>query len=353
MGTAVKTPKETTMPGESKRPARSSKRMMDIAKAAGVSLVTVSRVLNHPGQVSPRTRERVQSAIASANYVPDLVAGSLASRRSKIIGVIIPTITNSLFADTIQGLTDVVEKADYKLVIGSSRYDLDAEANLARAFLSRRADALILTGVTHNETTLKLLTNADIPIFEMWALTDNPIDMVVGFSNFETASSMTRFLYEKGYRNIGFMGGLTENNDRTMMREKGYLAALHDLGLPVLPERIERTVFDFHSGAQALKQLLARCPELDAIFAASDVLAVGAVFECHRQGWSVPDRIAIAGLDDSIIAAELVPPLTTIRIPRYDIGVRIGEEILSRLNGTPRGQRQIDLGFTIIERAST
>ena len=102
-----------------------------------------------------------------------------------------------------------------------------------------------------------------------------------------------------------------------------------------------------------MKQLLARCPELDAIFAASDVLAVGAVFECHRQGWSVPDRIAIAGLDDSIIAAELVPPLTTIRIPRYDIGVRIGEEILSRLNGTPRGQRQIDLGFTIIERAST
>lgn len=325
--------------------------MSDIAEAANVSLATVSRVLNSPEKVADETRQRVLETIDRLGYVPDLVAGSLVSRRSQIVGVIIPTITNSLFAETIDGLTSALEAEGYQLMMGSNRYCIKREAELVHAMISRRVDAIVLTGTTHDPLTHALLRRADLPVIEMWTLSDTPIDTVVGFSNFEAARQMTLYLADKGYRRIGFLGGLTELNDRTQGRELGYQAAMRALGRDT--DRIMRCEFDFRSGAAALLELLERYPDTDAVFAASDVLAAGVVFECQRQGWSIPGRIGLAGLDDSILAAELTPPLTTVRLPRYEMGVRIGQEILARLRDAAPRNRIIDLGFQIIERAST
>lgn len=327
-------------------------RMSDIARAAGVSVVTVSRSLNHPDKVSADTRKRVIEAMERAGYVPDQVAGSLVTRKSHAIGLVIPTVTNSLFADTIQGISEVLEPRGYQLMIGSSRYDPDVEQALVRTLLSRRCDAVILTGVTHTEGTRRLLEKSGVPVVEMWNLCDDPIDTLVGFSNFEAARQMTLHLGRRGYRNIAFMGGDTAQNDRTTHREEGYLAALDELGLARVPDRIERGSFDFRNGARGLRALLERCPEIDAIFTASDVLAVGAIFECMRAGWPVPGRVAIAGLDDSVIAGEVVPALTTVRIPRHQIGLRIGEVLLDRLEGRRSAAARIDLGFEIISRES-
>lgn len=326
--------------------------MRDIAAQAGVSLVTVSRVLNQPEKVTSETRERVQAVISQLNYIPNMVAGSMASRRSFAVGVIIPTITNSLFADTIDGLSSTLEPAGYQLIIGSSRYDPAREGALVRTMISRRVDSLVLTGTTHVLETTELLAHCGVPVFEMWNLTPTPIDTVIGFSNREAARQMTLYLHQRGYRRIGYLGGLTCHNDRTSDREAGFLEAMLEIGDERYAERIFRAKFDFPSGSSGILALKSRFPEIDAVFAASDVLAVGAVLECHRQGWRVPDDIAIAGLDDSVIASQLTPSLTTVRLPRYDIGRKIGEQILQRLSGRTVDSQHIDLGFEIVPRES-
>ena len=327
-------------------------KMRDIAQRAGVSVVTVSRVLNHPEKVAPETRERVQAVIKQFNYIPDMLAGSMASRKSYAVGVVIPTITNSLFADTIDGLFSEIEPAGYQLMIGSSRYDPAREAALVRTMISRRVDSIVLTGTTHFRETTELLSQSNIPVFEMWNLTENPIDTVIGFSNRDAAKQMTLHLNRQGYQCIGYLGGLTFHNDRTSDREAGFLDALQEIGDDGGAERIFRAEFDFPGGSAGILALKSRHPEIDAIFAASDVLAVGAMLECHRQGWQVPSEIAIAGLDDSVIASQLTPALTTVKLPRYQIGRTIGQQLLARLSGEKPESKFIDLGFEIVPRDS-
>lgn len=328
-------------------------KMRDIAQQAGVSVVTVSRVLNHPDKVAPETRERVIATIKKFNYIPDMLAGSMASRKSYAVGVIIPTITNSLFADTIDGLFSEIEPAGYQLMIGSSRYDPAREAAIVRTMISRRVDSIVLTGTTHFQETIDVLASAGIPVFEMWNLTDNPIDTIIGFSNRQATKQMTLHLNERGYCNIGYLGGLTFHNDRTADREAGFLDAMLEIGDDSGVDRIFRTDFDFPSGSAGILALKSLHPEMDAIMAASDVLAVGAMLECQRQGWRVPKDIAIAGLDDSVIASQLTPALTTVKLPRYEIGRKVGQQLLARLSGKSPESRRIDLGFEIVLRDST
>jgi len=337
----------------SARRSVSGPKMVDVALAAGVSPITISRTLKTPEKVSPQTREKVKKAMDAVGYIPNLVAGSLASTRSQIIGIVVPTITNSLFADTVEGLTNVIRPQKYHILIGSSRYDINEEEDIVRAFLGQRVEAMVLTGITHSAVTQRMLRQSQTPVVEMWAMTENPIDTVIGFSNFEAARQMTNYLIKRGYSHIAYLGGLTKNNDRTSQRQAGYEAAIRQAGLAYPDGYIRPTAFDFKEGGRAIRSLLDAHPEIDAVFAASDVLAVGAIQECLRQGWSVPERIAIAGLDDSIIAAELFPPLTTVRIPRYQIGEVIGNELLRRLTSPDAQVNQvIDLGFEIIKRVS-
>ncbi len=326
--------------------------MSDVALMAGVSPITVSRTLLTPDKVAPKTKRRIEKAIEKCGYLPNRVAGSLAANRSHTVGVIVPTISNSLFADTIQGINDLLERHGYHVFLGTSNYDISEEESLVSAFLARRPDAMVLTGTTHSPKTRRLLKRAGIPVVEMWNITRRPIDTVIGFSNFRAAHDMTSYLASRGYRNIGFLGGITKNNDRTRDRERGYLAALARLQLPVAEGRLVRTRFDFHNGGVAIAELLSRDPQLDAVFAASDILAIGAILECNRRGWAVPGRIAIAGLDDSPLGRELTPRLTTVRIPRYQIGTVVGEHLIGRLRGQADSRKVVDLGFEIVKRES-
>lgn len=327
-------------------------RMVDVALIAGVSAITVSRTLLTPEKVTPDTRRTVEKAIKKCGYLPNRVAGSLAANRSHTVAVIVPTISNSLFADTVQGITDLLEQHGYHVFLGTSNYDIKEEESLVSAFLERRADAMVVTGVTHSPMTKRLLRNAGVPVVEMWNIAPRPIDTLIGFSNFEAARKMTLFLASRGYRNIGFLGGITTNNDRTSDRERGYLAALEELGIAGVEKRIVRTPFDFRMGGAAIAELVSKNPSLDAVFAASDVLAIGAILECNRCGWSVPGKIAIAGMDDSALGGQLSPKLTTVRIPRYEIGTVVGKHLIERLRGQVNGKRIVDLGFEIVERES-
>lgn len=337
-----------------RRPRRAANhaRMEDVARHAGVSVITVSRALGHPDKVSEKTRERVSRAIKEIGYVPNRLAGGLASTRSHVIAAIVPYIRHGVFSDILQGISDVLRQEGYSLLLGDVAKSPDKEELLLTNLLGLRPAGVILHGGNHTPGTRSLLRNARIAVVETGELVADPIDLVVGYSNFEAARAMTAFLYERGYRKIAFVCDDTKNNDRWSERLRGYGTAVRQLGLPDEPGlRIETTV-GIRAGAEAMRLFLERAPDIEAVFCASDMWAVGAIFECQRRGLSIPSRIAVAGCDDQPIASQIVPALTTIHLPRYEMGQRAARLLLDRLHDRPLPQTVVELGFEIVSRDS-
>jgi len=331
-------------------PKTSAVRMAEVAQLAGVSAMTVSRAMRNPASVTPATLSRIQSAVASTGYVPNRIAGSLASRRTRIVGMIVPSLRNSLFAESIQGMSDNLGAAA-DLLIADSGYTLKGEEAAVLAFLSQRVCGIVLHNTKHTPRTRLMLQNAGIPCVETGNLVAQPIDMAVGFSNRAAAAAMTAHLIGRGYRRIGFVSLATKDNDRAAERRRGYLDALAQHGLAHDPALTLEAPPGLRSGGAALAQLV-ETAGADAVFLSGDVLATGALLEAHRRGWAVPGRVAIAGSDDSELQETVIPPLTTIRFPRYEIGRRAAGLLLDRLEGRASGRIVVDLGFEIIQRAS-
>ncbi len=343
----------TDDPPARRRKSHGRLRMEEVAARAGVSAITVSRVLNHPGKVAEETKERVWAAIEATGYIPNLVAGGLASSRTRVVGVIVPTIVNSIFADTVQGMTDVLGEHGYQLLLATSGYSLATESELVAAFLAQRPSGLVITGITHALRTNKLLAQADIPVVETWNLARKHVDMLVGFSNEKATFEMVRALAEAGYRKIGFVCAPIKDNDRALGRRRGYRRAVRKLGL-VEDRSLEReAAFSLQNGGLALCDLVQQHPDIEAIFYANDILAAGGLFECARRNWKVPEQLGIAGFDDVDLASQTKPSLTTVRIPRYEIGATAARLILARLAGEKVEQNVLDLGFEIVVRDST
>ena len=327
-------------------------RLVDVARVARLSPITVSRALREPDKVSAEARARVAAAVAQTGYVPDLVASSLTSRRTRLVGLVVPTITASIYAATVAGLTDVLRAQGFEALIGDSGYVLDGEEKLVAAFLGRRADGVVLSNVLHASGTRRLLERARIPVVETGNLTANPIDMVVGFSNRAAARAMMEHLVARGHRTIGFIGAATDGNPQAADRRRAYDDAVAGHGLADARTLVVECASEFGTGAQALLRIVERHPEVTAIFAASEVRAIGALLECQRRGWPVPGRIAVAGFNDAGMGAWLVPALTTVRVPREEMGRRAARMILDRLAGRPVDEPIVDLGFEVVVRES-
>lgn len=325
----------------------------DVAEYAGVSPMTVSRTLREPEKVSQEARRRVEGAIRETGYFPNQIASSLSSKRSNVVGLIVPNIANSLFVDTVQAVSDVLRTIDYHLLVADSGYSLVEEEGLIAAFLGQRVSGIVLHNTEHTPRARHMLQRAGVPVVETGNLGRQPLDMAVSYSNFEASRAMAQHLARRGYRHIGFVSLPSQDNDRVQERRRGYFAALQELGVPADPGYAIEVPHGIASGAEALNRLLAAHPELDAIFFAGDVLAVGALLECQRRGLAVPGRIAIASSDDVEILAHLNPPLTTLRIPRYAIGKRAAEVLIDRIQGRAKDKLVLDLGFEIVQRAST
>ncbi len=323
----------------------------DVAKVAGVSPITASRAMQNSGKVRPATRQKVVDAARQLDYIPNLAAGTLATNASHLVAVILPNMSNSIFADTLQSISDSLRDSGYQLLVGYSDNSPELEESLVRTFLSRRADAIVLTGHVHSDQTNALLKSAAIPIVEMWSLNDEPLGACVGISNFDAAYSMTDYLCGKGHQKVGFIGGLLKNNDRTQSRLDGYRAALKAHKLQVDENLIRDVPFEFEDGARAMGELLAD-NQLDAVFAASDILALGALLECNRRNLRVPEDIAVAGFDDERLAKLIKPSLTTIGVPRRAIGEKVAGVVLAALRGEAETQRVFDMGFSLVERDS-
>lgn len=324
-------------------------RIAEVAARAGTSPITVSRVLREPEKVAPATRARVVAAIEALGYIPNLSASSLASRRSGFVGLLLPTIGNSIFAETVRGVGDAVATVGRQLLFGDFHYSAEGERNLVRALIGRQPEALVVVGVVRDPALRAMLACLAIPVVETWDLTEDPVDTVVGFSNHDAGAAIARHFLQRGRRRLAFVGG---RDHRAWARSEGLAAALAQAGAPP-PHRELVAGVGIAEGRRALARVLEAEPGTEGVFFATDVLAVGGLLECQQCGIEVPGRLALAGLGDLEVSRELTPALTTVGIPAYEIGRQAGEIVVSRLSGAAPGRRIWDLGFSILARDST
>lgn len=324
----------------------------EIAKRVGVAPMTVSRVLSNPEMVSPATRAKVLEAIEQAGFVPNRLASSMRGN-GRMIGTVVPPLINSGIADQVQGMSDGCQEGGYSMLLVQGEFTLEGEESSIRTLLGWRPAGMILQSFVQSETARQLLVSSGSPVVEISEIKGRkPLDMVVGVSNFETAYAMTMHLAAKGYKRIGFVSTPIHGNDRLQQRRTGYHAALGELGFENHADLEVEVPITAQGGAQALITLTDRHHDIDAIFFSSDTLAVGAVQECHRRGWAIPGRIAIAGYGDMDLASQLFPPLTTVRVDRYEMGRRAARQLLDRLGGNLKLPTITSLGFEIVDRDS-
>jgi len=329
----------------------------DVSRLAGVSRMTVSRVLSEPGVVNPATREKVLKAIADLGYVPNLAAGSLASRRSGFIALMLPTLTNSNFSMVAHGLTEAIQAGSYHLLIAYTDYDQAEEERQLANLLARRPEAIVLSGAVHSAAGSKMLMTADIPVIEIADLPSRPVHHGVGFSNYRVGRMAARYLIGKGFKKIGAVASVRHGDvvdHRGEERIRGFEDELQNSGFGTeLVLRHGVAPVSFSHGAAAIPVLLQRDPGIEAVFAVSDLSAVGVVMECQRRGIDVPRQLSVMGFGDFEISNEINPRLTTIRVDFKALGQRAGELILELIDRENQGAPQaIDVGLEIVERQS-
>lgn len=310
--------------------------MSDVARLTGVSSMTVSRAFRDDASVSKETRDKIRKAADKLGYVIDSTASGLSSRKTGFVAVVIPTINNANFADTLRGLTEGLRSTNLQLLLGYTDYDVREEERLVELFLRRRPEAIIVTGGSHTKRCQRFLKGAGVPVAEIWDLPAEPIDHVVGFSNATAAGLMVRHFHEQGYRKIGFIGGDTSRDTRGKDRRDGFVAGLEELGLD--PERIVAwgtPPITMREGAKAMRQMLENWPDVEAVMCVSDLSAFGAMTECQRAGMRVPEDIAIGGFGSYDLSELAIPAITTIDVSARKIGVHVADWLRAVLSDIP------------------
>jgi len=362
------------------RQAGQQVKLSDVAAAAGVAPMTVSRVLNTPERVSVATAQRVRAAIEQLGYVPNLVAGGLSSRRTRMVAAIVPTMAHPMFAELVQAFTNVLRAQGYEVMLSLSGYDTVSEAPLVRAVLARRPDALLLTGARHDAPTRQMLADAAIPVVEVFDVTRRPIDMLVGLDHAAVGNAVAAYLRAKGHQRFAVFAA---SDTRARLRGAAFAQAVRRDGGTLLAETVIPAPSTIMAGRMALRALL---PELTeglspalpqsltpagaqtdaqtggetprvngqavALFCSSDLVAFGALLEARANGVAVPERLAVCGFGDFELSAASDPPFTTVTLEGARAGRHAATFLLERLAGAT-DQRRVLVPFRIIERASS
>ena len=322
----------------------------DVAKLAGVAPITASRAVNNPAQVSEEVLKKVSDAIARTGYLPNRLAGGLASTRSRLVAAVVPTIAGPVFLETVQSLTEALAERGYQLMLGQAGYAGDREDALLDAIIGRRPDGIVLTGILHSAQGRQRLLASGIPVVETWDLTPTPIDMLVGFSHLEVGRAVAQYLHDRGRRRLAAVAG---DDERATRRFAAFQATALALGLPEVRAVVVPAPTTLRSGREALAALLAADSGVDAVFCSSDLLALGVLTEARVRGVAVPAQLAVVGFGDLAFASDLDPSLTTVHIKGAAIGRQAAQFIVDRAEGRLVAQRIVDIGFSIIERQSS
>ena len=340
----------STDPSASRTP--SSLTLIDVAKVAGVSPMTVSRALHRPELVSENTREKVREAVRQTGYVPNMLAGGLASNKSRLVAIFLPTIANSIFADTVQALMDRLTQAGYQTLLGLTGYSAEQEEKLLEAVLGRRPDGIVLTGTLHTESSRLRLAQAGIPVVEAWDLSEDPLDMLVGFSHEKVGEATARHLVAKGYKRFSVV---SISDPRGLRRCHSLMAELMRLGVEEVPMEVLAPPATLEVGREGLQRLLDQPTPPEIVVCSSDTVAQGVLAEAASRGLKVPQDLAVMGFGDLSSAAHVYPALSTVSVDGKTIGLRVAQALLERFEN-PASQHdpvRIDTGFTLIDRAST
>jgi len=326
-----------------------SVRVEDVAREAGVSPITVSRALSNPDLVKPETRERVMRAVEKTGYVVNTLASSLRSGRSSLIAMFVSNIENPHFARATRGCGDALENSGFHLMMAQTNYSARLEADFVGSVLPLRPAAMVFTGIVQSDETRVLMTSRGLAVMEMWDHTDDPVDMLVGFSNRDGGRLMGEHFGRAGFRHIAYVG---RTKGRGALRLEGFRQGLASEGRAIgLLEPLDNHPPVVGDGAQAIRAVMKKYPECDAIFFSSDILAVGAALEAARDG--LGERIALAGYGDAGLAEALPVPLTTVRVSSYEMGYRAGKMLLRRLNGERVAEKTLILPNDLRVREST
>jgi DNA-binding LacI/PurR family transcriptional regulator len=328
-------------------------KMEDLARLSGKSVATVSRTFRKPEMVKQQTRDRIMSFAKKHNYIYDATAGDLSRNHSTVFGVLVPTTNRSLFGNSILGIQEKTAERGYSVIIGNTKYDKNVEENLLKMFQQRRVAGLIITGFSMgNEDLVNSLVNSGIACVVIWEKLSISNISYVGFDNSAAAYSMMEYLIYLNHRRVGLIVGPFSKMQRTKKRHDGYLAALDNHGIAYDSSLVVECNLDFIEGKYAAIKLMSLAKPPTAIFAASDTLAIGALAGIKECGLNVPQDVSLAGFDDIDFAAYCDPPLTTIRIPAYEMGQLAVAIILKKLEKKEIGVRQYCLDTELIIRKS-
>lgn len=318
--------------------------LQDLADHLGLTKMTISRYLRDPNLVAAHTQQRIAKAVEDFGYIPNRVPEILTRGKSRAIGVLVPSLTNSVFAEVIRGIEEVTDLAEYQPIIAHYGYSQEKEEQRIEALLSFHIDGLILSETQHSPRSLKMLEVANIPVIEIMDTSRFGLQQTVGFNNIHASEAMTETLITRGKKQIIYFSARMDN--RTKLKIKGYEKAMNAYGLtPQILSTNESSSFSL--GALQLRQALEKFPEMDGIFCTNDDLAVGALFECQRLGIEVPQQIAIAGFHGHNVGQSMTPQLASVITPRFEIGKTAAELLIARLQGEEDNRPVINLGYDI------
>ena len=321
----------------------------DVARVADLSPMTVSRAINKPQVVRPATVARVMAAIQATGYIPNMLAGGLASKRSRLIAVVVPQINNSMFVDTVQAISDRLAQRGYHMLLCVTGYSYENEAEIVATILSRRPDGMVLTGIHHSPELRKTILNAGLPVVEIWDLTPTPLDMLVGFSHEKIGTCLGNYCLQRGYRHLGLVWA---EDRRAQQRRKGLVDTLQGEAGSRIRGVNAAVPTSLGGGRQGLRQLLATGERFDAIVCSSDTLAQGVIVEAAAQGLAVPGQLAVIGFGDLNFAAHHQPAITTVAIDRIKMGEDAATRLADKIEGHSPQEAVVDLGFQLIQRDS-
>ncbi|MGA8785679.1 MAG: LacI family DNA-binding transcriptional regulator [Polaromonas sp.] len=339
----------TSLPPRSRATGRVT--LADVAQAAGVSPITVSRALRGERAVDPALVARVRAAAQQLGYVPDLAARALASQRSSHVAVLVPMLSNALFVDLLEAVQRSLRQAGYQTLMGVTHYDAVEEELLLREQLLQRPAGLVVTGLERSDAARDLIAQSGVPCVHVMEVSRTPGVYSVGFSQADAGAEMTRHLLARGRRRIAFAAA--QLDARTLQRREGWRRELTAAGLydPAL-EWLNPAPSSIGLGGRMFEQIMQQ-PDVDAIFFCNDDLAQGALLAALRLGIAVPQRVAVAGFNDLTGSDQMLPPLTTVRTPRAEIGQAAARMLLALMNGETVASPCVDLGYELVVRAST
>ncbi|MDR9485339.1 MULTISPECIES: LacI family DNA-binding transcriptional regulator [Sediminimonas] len=321
--------------------------LRDVSEASGVSEMTVSRVLRGKGDVSPATRERVLAAAKALGYVPNKIAGALASQRVNLVAVIIPSMSNMVFPEVMTGISKVLEDTDLQPVVGITDYLPEKEEKVLYEMLSWRPSGVIIAGLEHSDASRAMLRAAGIPVVEIMDVDGHPVDAMVGISHRRAGREMGQAILKAGYRKIGFLGTKMPLDHRARKRFEGFTQALAKGGIEIADQ-------EFYSGGSALAKgremtqaILERNPDLDFLYYSNDMIGAGGLLYLIEQGYDIPAQIGLAGFNGVELLQGLPRKLATMDACRAEIGRRAAEIIVARSKGEDPAESAVVLTPTI------